>query len=711
MTLLALIANVWAAEVEVIVREHGSGAPLDAVVTVAGREVTTGPDGRLVLDLDASTTVSIAAPGYITTVAEITLPTDRAKVWLRAAPPPMEIVVEGRRTTADVSRQAVDAEVAFETPGNREDAVRLVQSLPGVAVQREYSPSAGTLSIRGSSPHDSRYFLDGIEVPYLYHFNQYASVFPASQLQQLELFASTFGPAWGDSVGAIVNAESRRDAPETVHGSAFLNFVVVGGQVRAPLGKGWWASGGVRRSYQDLYGSATDQYTLWPVFSDTSLQIEHGDDRRGTGLFLWTASDRYERAAGELDLLDPWETETVPRLDFRRGFQVGGIRHHWRTADDWGQAVAAVVGDHLDGDLTGNGSQHTRTLGLQTRVDAHHRFSPDLGWDLGMALRTETTRLRVEDPGPARLLVATETAALARGEPVDGELGRVSGGLYGTLHATLGPVRLMPGARLGFDTLNDAATFEPRVSAVTSLGDTTTLRVGGGRYTQRPPTEHLFPGTGDPDFPTTTSWQGVVGLDQTIAQRLTLHVEGYRKDVRDVLQIQVDRPAHVEDRGTATGLELTWRYRIREILFLHGWVGVSRSHIGSAPGPGDQPVNMGLVTSWDPSSRWNLAARYRMGSGLPFTPVEGSVYEATRDTWIPIPAAVNSARMPLYQKLDLRAEYTVRFARWSLSANVELWYVPKKSAQLYPAYDFDYTDTTWVRGPTIFPLAGVRARW
>ena len=63
--------------------------------------------------------------------------------------------------------------------------------------------------MRGSQPGDNRYYLDGIEIPYLYHFNQYASVFPASQVGTLELFPSTFSARYGDAVGAIVEAQSR----------------------------------------------------------------------------------------------------------------------------------------------------------------------------------------------------------------------------------------------------------------------------------------------------------------------------------------------------------------------------------------------------------------------------------------------------------------------------------------------------------------------
>ena len=118
------------------------------------------------------------------------------------------VVVEARRDAPVVSEETLDRERVLLTPGTFEDAVRLVQSLPGVALTPEYGPQAGDLAIRGAAPWETRYLLDGVEIPYLYHFNGYSSVFPARLLEELTLLPSTFGAEHGDATGAIVQTTS-----------------------------------------------------------------------------------------------------------------------------------------------------------------------------------------------------------------------------------------------------------------------------------------------------------------------------------------------------------------------------------------------------------------------------------------------------------------------------------------------------------------------
>ena len=67
--------------------------------------------------------------------AELELPTSDRLTFHLTWQPPMVIVVEAFDQTPHVTTHKVDAEMALETPGTYEDAVRLVQSLPGVAVE------------------------------------------------------------------------------------------------------------------------------------------------------------------------------------------------------------------------------------------------------------------------------------------------------------------------------------------------------------------------------------------------------------------------------------------------------------------------------------------------------------------------------------------------------------------------------------------------
>lgn len=713
-----LCGVVSAASVDVRVLEREDGDPIEgARIGLLDTTVRTDPDGWATLELPepGPWILTVEASERRSTTVELEAPVrETVKIWLEQGQAELEVVVEGLKRTADPTRHVVDGEQAMETPGTLDDAIRLVQSLPGVTVQREYSPTSGDLSVRGSQPGDSRYYLDGIEIPYLYHFNQYASVFPASQIGTLELFPSTFSARYGDAVGAVVEARSKLEVPDAVHGSAHLNFVMAGGDVRAPVGRGWWLSASGRRSYQDLAGEQTAQYTVWPRFHDFVLRAERGDPSDSLGIFAVGAGDGYTRATGELDILDPFEATTTPSLAYAEGYQVGGIRRQWVGPSLRGRVVAAVVHHHRSGQLADLGGEQLTATTLSSRTDLTWRSSEAIGLDLGYELNVSETALQVDAAGDAGVRVAEEAPALARGLDIDDRLLRGRGGLYSTLLADVGDVRLMPGLRLASDTTKLQPQLEPRASLRWRAGDATMLKLGGGRYTQRPDTEYLL-GANAPQLPTTRSWQLSGGLEQAIAGRLELGLDAYVKALTDPLLFPIDAPATAVPRGRANGVELLTRYRLRERFFLWGWIAVQRTLLFDDDGTrlfadGDQLLSGGLVLSWD-VGRFNLGGRYRYASGLPFTPLDGSLYDAGRDAWIPIPGPFNSARFPNYHKLDVRAAYTWELRGWTLTAMLELWYVPPSATQLYPTWNYDYTEQGWVVGPGILPLLGVRARF
>lgn len=146
-----------------------------------------------------------------------------------------------------------------------------------------------------------------------------------------------------------------------------------------------------------------------------------------------------------------------------------------------------------------------------------------------------------------------------------------------------------------------------------------------------------------------------------------------------------------------------------------GWLAVQRTVLvpegaDVIPGDGDQRLAGGFVASFD-SRGWNLGARYRFASGLPYTPLDGSVYDAGRDGWVPLVGDVNGARLPNYHKVDLRAAKTWDLRGWELTLTTELWIVPRQSAALYPIWNHDYTVQGYVVGPTLLPLVGARVRF
>lgn len=716
---LLLLGLASAAPVTGRVVERGGSSPVAGVeVRVDGRPdvaARSSEDGSFTLNLppDLDAVLTVSDPGYLPLQQTVRPPQTDLRLRLDPVPAGEQIVVESFRATAHPTVHRLDAEQAYKTPGTQDDVVRLVQALPGVAVQREFSPTSGDISVRGSAPGDNRVYLDGVEIPYLYHFNQYASVFPTTWLRGLELYPSTFGAKYGDAVGAVIEAESRLDPPTSVEGQLTFNTVIAGADVRAPVGRGWWVAAAARRSYQDLYSGSTAQYTVWPVFHDLALRVERGDADRGTGLFFVRAGDSWDRAVANLDLLDPVQAEESPSLRYRRRFHVLGLRHRWKGDRAQGRLVVGLVHDDLSGRISTGGAQEQRGLTLSSRLDAEGRIGDgENRWYAGWELRSGLHDVRVDPAGDTGLL-ATEAPALGRRLAADARLPRAQVGVYAQAMLRAGPVRILPGARVGLDSLTGAVLPAPRLAARWRVGPSTALKIAGGHYRQTPQVLDLVPGIGDPDLPITRSWQASAGWEQTIAQRLELNLDAYVRDLRDAQVFRPDARPEIADRGRALGAELVTRYRLRDRFFLWGWVGLSSARVlrpdGWHPTAYDQPINLGFVSSWDLDARWNVSLRWRYGSGLPWTPVQGSVYDASDDLWRPVLSRPNSARMPAYTKLDVGVKRSFVFDRWTLDLRAELWVVPPSSNVLYPTYSDDWTEQGWVRGIPLLPLLGARA--
>lgn len=716
MLLLAICVSAIAATITGDVRQTGDGDPIAHVDITRGTQTlsTTDMDGHFSIDIN-----TFPVDIQLTSIAHLPLtlrieapPSDTLSIYLKIAPAPYEIVVESFQRSDNISRQAVDAEMAYETPGSLDDSVRLVQSLPGVSVQREYAPGGGDIMVRGSLPGNNRYFYDGIEIPYLYHFGQYASVLPSSQLKDLNLYPSSFGASFGDAVGGVIDAHSQVHQPKIVHGDLMVNVIMAGGSIRVPIKDNWWLSASGRRSYQDATSSPTDQYTVWPRFFDYNVRATRSKADHTTNLYAWGAKDSYTRAISELDVLNPYEQTEVPSLEFERAFNIVGMRHQRHQGANTSSLSMALIDDIVDGVLSNDLGETLSSRYLSGRFEqALDTRVGDLV--LGVTTKIEKTHLDADDVGAAAFDVAAELPALAENRTISTDTYRAKAGIY-TSGQFGDRFQINPGVRISLDSLAlKPALIDPRLAVHYRHSGKTALKIGGGRYHQAPTTEALL--VSDDVLPTASSWQITGGVEHAIANRLELTIEAYQKWLTDIVVQPLGEQITVIPESSATGIELVTRYRLREAVFFWAWVSINRSEMvyddATIPTDSDQPFMGGLVISWDVSDAWNIGARYRFGSGLPYTPLTGSIYQATTDSWTPITAQENSGRYPAYQKIDLHVARTWQFNRWTLSATAEAWFVPKSSAQLYPVYNYDASEQGWVSGPTFFPILGVRAKF
>ncbi|MET0591868.1 MAG: TonB family protein, partial [Polyangiaceae bacterium] len=212
----------------------------------------------------------------------------------------IEITVQGQRPPREVTRRTVEQREISRIPGTNGDALRALQTLPGVA---RPPGLAGLLIVRGSSPQDTQTFVDGIYVPLIYHFGGLSSVIPTEMLEKIDFYPGNFSAQYGRLMGGVVEVGVRSPNKDgKYHGLA--QFDLIDGRVMAegpiPFLKGWSFLVGGRRSWVDawlkpLLTELDAGVTTAPVYYDYQAFIETKPTSRSQfRIGMYGSEDRFE---------------------------------------------------------------------------------------------------------------------------------------------------------------------------------------------------------------------------------------------------------------------------------------------------------------------------------------------------------------------------------------------------------------------------------
>ncbi len=102
-----------------------------------------------------------------------------------------DVTVHGDKPSREVTKRTMDQRELLRIPGSNGDALRALQNLPGIA---RPPGLAGLLIVRGSAPQDTQIFVDGTEIPLVYHFGGLSSVIPTEMLDRIDFYPGNFSP-------------------------------------------------------------------------------------------------------------------------------------------------------------------------------------------------------------------------------------------------------------------------------------------------------------------------------------------------------------------------------------------------------------------------------------------------------------------------------------------------------------------------------------
>lgn len=724
--------------------ERGTRSKLSGViVSIAelGLDAVTGEDGSFYFHGVPPGTYRVLGVGDRFDRLERTITLEKreqleVRLWMRPrGGNPYETIVEGSREQLEVTRRTLRRQQLTSVPGTFGDPIRVIQSLPGVA----RTPfGLGLLLIRGSNPDDTGVYIDGHEVPLLFHFLGGPSILNAEMIESIDLYPGGFPGRFGRHHGGVVAIETRSAASDGIHGSADVDFLDSGGYLRAPLTKDLMVSVAGRRSYIDVFLPLVlpdDGQVVVPVYYDYQARVDW--DRKAEGKLSLTVLG----SSDTLDVIseDPDDEESLNLNSAIKFFRViGNYRRpisktlSLTLSPSFGVDSVTFSGGQAEASGPFTSVDISQTA-LSYRMRVNGKLG-DKGWparltlDTGLDLLSRVTRYEALVPlnddvrggndidvPPELTLRGAEELAL---------------GYYVDLGIDVSErLRLVPSLRLDAYNLDGNLRFsaDPRLSARYGLGQGWTGKAYIGIFHQPPQPEAFDPEFGNPEIDQERGYHYGLGAEWKPTRMWSFDAETYYIRRDDVVIFENDYIQN--DDGTfsrvnftnggyrdAYGFEVLIRREVSETAY--GWLSYTFGKSGQTRYGGDksvtafdQPHTLNAVASWKPGWGMELGARFRLTSGRPETPNIGSTYDADEGGYNPVRGEIRSVRTPTFHQLDVRAERSWLFNNWSIGVYLDVQNIYNNPNVEATRYDYRFRESARVTSVPILPTLGVRGQW
>lgn len=637
-----------------------------------------------------------------------------------------QIVIEGERDRASAGETTLRREEIVRVPGARGDALAAVKNLPGVANTQGFGPNAG-LVIRGSSPADSRIFVDGFEIPILYHLGGIQSVLPSEMIDDLVYAPGAFGVEQGRASGGTINVASRKGARELA-GFAEVSFINAATMLQGPLGKRGSFAVAARRSYIDALiplvvpSDGALAFTALPRYYDYQARADYEltPDLK-LSAFLFGSDDKFAVKTDGQDPDQPSRFENTAR--FTRAVASATYskegRYNKLSVSAMTQRTGLTLGDDR--------FLRVRPDSLAARDEARIGLGRGVALLAGGEVEARDVAVRVKLPRPPRE-GDPASPSLMSDALVDTTSSRTqtSSGVWAALEVQPASwLKATAGVRVDDFRYNDQTVAQPRVQSRVKLSEQTSLLAAGGLYTR--PADNMDENL-DPKLRAERAWQTSAGVEEKLAKGVSLTATAYYVDRSDMIVAAAARDAGMSTDGSGTYVnEGVGRSYGGEVLLqargdrFFGWAAYTYGRSERRDHPmddsrlfdSDQTHNLIVLGSvkLGRDNKWQVGGRFQLTSGTPYTPVMGAVYDSDRNKYDPAYGQVNSQRNPAQHQLDLRVDRSFAFKDWKLSGYLDVSNVYMNAPVVGYSYNTNYTERTETTGIPILPSIGVRGEF
>ena len=632
-----------------------------------------------------------------------------------------------RKEESPLSLRSIGVAEIKRNPGGNRDISKVIQSLPGVAITSSFR---NDIIVRGGSPNENRFYLDGIEVPTINHFStQGASGGPVGLInvdfiQNVDFYSGAFPANRGNALSSVIEfkfKDARTDKPAY---SISLGSNDLALTIETPLTKNSTLIASWRRSYLQFLFMALDLPFL-PKYDDFQFKNEIKLDQNNiiTLIGLGAIDNVTLNTDASATEENQYVLSQIP-TNQQWNYTIGGTWRHFR---DNSYTTFVVSRNYLDNSAqkyvdNDDSNEAKKLLDYQsTEAENKIRLEETLrtaGWKINYGAGIEwaeyTTTTFQKLANELTLNYASEIGVFKYGA-----FGQVSKGLLAER------LQLSLGARLDANNFNDYMAnpfhqISPRLSGSYSLTKKIAINFNTGIYYQLPPYTTL--GYRDQngalvneDIKYIQSTHFVIGAEYNTSKNSRFTLEGFYKlydnypmDLIDSISLANkgsdfgvigNAPVTSTNKGRSYGIELFFQQK----MFRDFYGLVSYTFVGSE----FQDIEGNYIaSSWDYRHMlsitggkifkrgWEIGAKLRYNSGSPYTPydVEASALKTNYDVTnagIPDNDNLNAFDVGPFYQVDVRVDKKYNFKKWTLDVYIDIQNITNNTTEEQPYFSVE----------------------
>jgi outer membrane receptor for ferrienterochelin and colicin len=686
-------------------------------------------------DLDGKFIITGLTPGFVTLQASFVgyemglspevqvTNANPAYVEIRLTPKETaikEVVVRAspfRRTAeSPVSLTRIGVSEIETNPGSNRDIVKVIRSFPGVGSGASFRSD---IIIRGGGPSESRFYLDGMEIPNLNHFaTQGASGGPngilnADLINGVNFYSGAFPASRGNALSGVFEFTQPDGNPEKIKVRGTLGASELSLTLDGPIAKNTTMIFSTRASYLKFLFNLIGLPFL-PTFYDWQMKVKTKlSPKDELSIISIGSCDLFKLNEG---IKNPTQTQeyiltNIP-VNTQWTYAIGGVYKHFREKSYQTLSLSRNMLNNRTFKYPDNDESRPKVLDyVSQEIENKFRYENDT--------RKGTLKLTYGLSGEyVKYNNNTDQQIYADGQlqniKYQADISFFKYGAFAQASKTFLDSRLTTsfGARIDGNSYSSSMSnplkqFSPRISASYSLTEKWSINMNSGRYYQLPAYTTLgyknLAGNyvnRDNNLKYITSDHIIAGVQYQPKDNLVVTLEGFYKyyrnypfSVRDSLSLASkgadfgvigDEEVLSTGEGRAYGFEVMNRSKFEESLRLN--VILSYTYVISEY----RKLNGEFQsTSWDSrhifnltvfkgfGKNWSAGLKWRYLGGQPYTPYDletSSLKSAWDVTGRPLLDfdQLNSVRLAPFHQLDIRIDKRFYFKKWSLMAYFDI---------------------------------------